>query len=282
MARYDAVFFDSGGTLFDPTAKDPSMREVIARRIDYLAAGLRAFGVSTDRGRLKRMHDKLHIELSAKLGASFSYYRLVLALVEQLDPGLSPEETAVVTVAYAGPRYRHWLYPGTARMLAGMAEADVYLGLIANTSWPGFAMATALAGVGIGRYFQTMVISCDEGLVKPDAEIFRRAQRRAGLTDRRMRILYVGDSIEADNRGRHPRGQERRLAYSPAAFVCQEFQRPGRLRVRRQRQAGRVRAEVLGDLGTADGTDYLSEGVDGTAPSSANSRRMPSCSGSSS
>lgn len=216
MAGYDAVFFDSGGTLFDPAGKNPSMREVIARRIDYLAAGLRTFGVSTDRGRLKRIHDKLHVELSTKLGASFSYYRLVSALVEQLDPVLSPEETAVVTVGYAGPRYRHWLYPGTDRMLAELAEAGVYLGLIANTAWPGFAMATALAGVGIGRYFQTMVISCDEGLVKPDPEIFKIARRRAGLTDPRVRILYVGDSVEADIRGAKSVGWHAALRRCPA------------------------------------------------------------------
>jgi putative hydrolase of the HAD superfamily len=198
--RYDAVFFDSGGTLFDSSAQDPSMQEVVDQRIDRLAAAVRVFGVDAEPGRLEQAHEVLYGRMEHELGPRFSYYPLLLRLVEELGLPLSAEQTAIVTVAYAGPRYRHWVFPDTHELLGRLTEAEIYLGLIANTAWPGFAMHTALTGVGLARYFDTMVISCDEGVAKPDPAIFRIARRRAGLTDT-ARVLYVGDNVEKDIRG---------------------------------------------------------------------------------
>ena len=198
--RYDAVFFDSGGTLFDPSSRNPSMQEVIDQRIDRLAAAMRVFGVDAEPDRLEQAHEALYGRMEQELGPRFSYYLLLLRVVEELGLPLSEEQTAVVTVAYAGPRYRHWVFADTHELLAEIAHAAVHLGLIANTAWPGFAMHTALTGVGLARYFDTMVISCDEGVAKPDPAIFRAARRRAGLPGA-ARVLYVGDDMEKDIRG---------------------------------------------------------------------------------
>jgi FMN phosphatase YigB (HAD superfamily) len=216
MARYDAVFFDSGGTLFDPTARGPSMQDVLDGRVERLVAALRLFGVVTDPSALKQTHDRLHDELAGRLGASFSFYRLLLALVDEIGVDLSAEQAAVVTVCYCGPRYRHWLYPDTERMLSELRDAGLLLGVIANTAWPGFAMETAFAGVGIRKYFQTMVISCDESVAKPDPAIFEIALRRIGLFGRPSRILYVGDSVEKDIRGAKGVGWDAALRRSSA------------------------------------------------------------------
>ena len=215
VPRYDAVFFDSGGTLFDPSAQDPSMQEVIDQRIDRLAAAVRVFGIDADPSRLEKAHEVLYERMEHELGPRFSYYLLLLRVVEELSLPLSEEQTAVVTVAYAGPRYRHWVFPDTHELLGRLTEAGIHLGLIANTAWPGFAMHTALTGVGLGRYFDAMVISCDEGVAKPDPAIFRAARRRAGLTDT-ARVLYVGDSVENDIRGAKGVGWDAALRRSSA------------------------------------------------------------------
>ena len=213
MRRYDAVFFDSGGTLFDPSARNPSMQEVIDRRIDRLAAAVRVFGIDVDSGRLEQAHEALYGQTEHELGPRFSYYLLLLRVVEELGLPLSEEQTAIVTVAYAGPRYRHWVFPDTHELLAQLTDAGIHLGLIANTAWPGFAMHTALAGVGLARYLDTMVISCDEGVAKPDPEIFRTARRRAGLSDT-ARAVYVGDDMEKDIRGAKNVGWDAALRHS--------------------------------------------------------------------
>jgi len=213
--RYDAVFFDSGGTLFDPSARNPSMQEVIDQRIDRLVAALGVFGIDADAGRLEQAHETLYERMEHELGPAFSYYLLLLRVVDQLGLPLSAEQTAVATVAYAGPRYLHWVFPDTQKLLTQLTEAGVHLGLIANTAWPGFAMHTALAGVGLARYFDTMVISCDEGVAKPDPAIFRVARRRARLTDT-ARVLYVGDDMEKDIRGAKNVGWDAALRRSSA------------------------------------------------------------------
>ncbi|HUW81302.1 MAG TPA: HAD-IA family hydrolase [Phycisphaerae bacterium] len=215
MYRYDAVFFDSGGTLFDPSARNPSMQEVIDQRIDRLVAALGVFGIDAEPSRLEQAHETLYEPMERELGPRFSYYLFLLRVVDQLGLPLSAEQTAIVTVAYAGPRYRHWVFPDTHKLLAQLTDAGIRLGLIANTAWPGFAMHTALAGVGLARYFDFMVISCDEGVAKPDPAIFRVARRRAGLTDT-ARVLYVGDDIEKDIRGAKDAGWDAALRRSSA------------------------------------------------------------------
>ena len=201
MARYDAVFFDSGGTLFAGSGTPPTPKEMDAQRVDRLIAALAGLHVDVDAQRLHACHDQLYSQLQTELGAAFSYYRVLLAVIDQLQLGIPAEQAAVLTVAYAGPRYRHWLFPDVEPMLAGLVDAGIYTSLIANTSWPGFCMETAFAGVGLRRYFQTFVISCDEGVAKPDPAIFHIAASRAGLAGTAARILYVGDSIENDIQG---------------------------------------------------------------------------------
>ena len=191
------------------------MQEVIDQRIDRLVAALGVFDVDAERSRLKQAHEALYERMEHELGLRFSYYQLLLRLVEEFGWPLSPEQTAIVTVAYAGPRYRHWVFADTHELLAQLDDAGIHLGLIANTAWPGFAMRTALTGVGLARYFDTMVISCDEGVAKPDQAIFRVARRRAGLTDT-ARVLYVGDDIEKDIRGAKNVGWDAALRRSSA------------------------------------------------------------------
>jgi putative hydrolase of the HAD superfamily len=54
-------------------------------------------------------------------------------------------------------------------------------------------------GLGIARYFDTILISEAEGVAKPDAEIFRRATDNLGVSP--DRVVMIGDNPEADIRG---------------------------------------------------------------------------------
>ena len=212
MARYEAVLFDSGGTLFQSGPVEPDRKDVEAGRPVYLQAALSAFGASAETEEIAEVLPELRDGLKMKLGASYSYVDLVDAFARLKELDLTREEIVIATDAYAGPRYRTWLFPGTEDMLSRLAGAGVYVGLIANTDWPGFTFERLLTGVGLRRYFRTLVISCDEGVAKPDPKIFRIALERSGMEGRR--ILYVGDSIECDIEGARGVGWDAALRLS--------------------------------------------------------------------
>ena len=54
-------------------------------------------------------------------------------------------------------------------------------------------------GLGIARYFRTILISEAEGVAKPDPEIFRRAVHNLGVSAHET--VMIGDNPEADVRG---------------------------------------------------------------------------------
>ena len=58
--------------------------------------------------------------------------------------------------------------------------------------------------VGLARYFDSMTISCEIGVEKPNAEIFLAALRAAGATA--SQAVHVGDSYEEDVRGAEAAG----------------------------------------------------------------------------
>jgi len=214
--RYDCVFFDSGGTLygvFDAPGV-PTPEDVAAGRSGRVAALLAEYGAAVDRRELERALERCERECAARLGPAYNYDRLMAAVAAELGLGFGPEVAACLADAYAGPRYRAWLFPGTEEMLRTLSAAGLYLGVIANTAWPGHCMDRAFAGVGLLPYFGTRVYSGDVGLEKPDPAFFRLAARVSGQAGRR--ILHVGDSLEKDIVGARGVGWDAALRLSEA------------------------------------------------------------------
>jgi len=125
----------------------------------------------------------------------------IMEIIHRKSLPVLHEEAGVLTCLYTGTRYRHWLFPGVPEMFDAIKEAGVFIGLIANTDWPCFAMQMAFKSAGISGYFDTWTISCDEAVRKPEAAIFAAAQRKSGLNTPGRRILYVGDDVAADIEG---------------------------------------------------------------------------------
>jgi HAD superfamily hydrolase (TIGR01549 family) len=216
MSRYDCVFFDSGGTLygvFDALGV-PTPADVAAGRFARVAALLTEFAESVPLADLERVLAACEQDCSARLGAAYNYDRLLSELARRLALEIGPEIAACLADAYAGPRYRAWLFPGTEEMLQSLGAAGVYLGVIANTAWPGHCMDRAFAGVGLLPYFGIRVYSGDVGIAKPDPEFFRLAARLSGQAGRR--ILHVGDSLEKDIAGAKAVGWDAAMRLSGA------------------------------------------------------------------
>jgi HAD superfamily hydrolase (TIGR01549 family) len=198
--RFDAIFFDSGGTLYGfGTGADPSLDQVAAESAKRVHALLGGMGVELEFGRVQESLTRQAQVCRQRLGKSYTFLRYLEAVIRDLRLPLGPEHAACLADAYAGPRYASWLFPGTEQALRTLSESGYRLGIIANTTWPGFCMDRAFAGVGLLPYLSIRVYSGDIGLEKPDPAIFRLAERMGGLSG--QRILYVGNDQEADIKG---------------------------------------------------------------------------------
>jgi HAD superfamily hydrolase (TIGR01509 family) len=83
--------------------------------------------------------------------------------------------------------------PGVASLLAFLKRRGIKLGLVSNLASPFKAPVGAL---GLAAAFDAAVYSCDEGLTKPDPDIYTRALARLGVSAEQA--LFVGDNLPND------------------------------------------------------------------------------------
>lgn len=198
--RFDGIFFDSGGTLYRSGGDaDITPRQVAAESVSRVHGLLAGMGVVLDISVLRETLAQQEKGCRKEFGKAYNFVRLMEAVLSSLSLPLGKEVAVCLADAYAGPRYASWLFPGTASALRMLSESGCRLGIIANTTWPGFCMDRAFAGVGLSPFLSIRIYSGDIGIEKPDPAIFRLAERAGGLEGKR--ILYVGNDIAADVEG---------------------------------------------------------------------------------
>jgi HAD superfamily hydrolase (TIGR01549 family) len=87
-------------------------------------------------------------------------------------------------------------YVETHHVLSKLKEKGMKLGLISNLATP---YKEPFFREGLDHYFDTLVFSCDEGMKKPQQEIYLLACER--LTVRPSDATMVGDSLICDYNG---------------------------------------------------------------------------------
>lgn len=87
------------------------------------------------------------------------------------------------------------LVPGAASLLAFLKRRGTKLGLVSNLVSPFKAVVGTL---GLAASLDAAAFSCDEGVAKPEPEIYRRALSRLGVAAENA--LFVGDSAPNDVR----------------------------------------------------------------------------------
>ena len=85
-------------------------------------------------------------------------------------------------------------FPKAHQTLASLRDSGFKLGLVTNG--PVTSQQPKIDGLGIGRYFGTILISGVEGVSKPDPEIFRRAVCNLGVAAEET--VMIGDNPVAD------------------------------------------------------------------------------------
>lgn len=205
--KYDGVFFDSGGTIYDagppPGSSDPHSSQVNAEAPMRAASALRWLGHQVEDDEIDA-HLRALASRPERQGPAYTQEDTVAALFERLGLESRLDEIVYVTGVYSGPRYRSWLFPDVAETLAELKALGLPMGLIANTHVPGWVMDRNFRGVDLLRYFAVRVYSGDEGVEKPDPRIFGLAAERAGLAN--GKLLYMGDRPEKDMAGARAAG----------------------------------------------------------------------------
>ena len=121
------------------------------------------------------------------------------AVFTELLSTADPETGVVFPAALIAELYRTMLtqwtpYRDTVPMLAALREAGIATALISNV---GLDVTGLLATTGLIDYLDVVVLSYQEGTVKPDPAIFMAALDRLGVPA--AEALMVGDSAVADS-----------------------------------------------------------------------------------
>jgi putative hydrolase of the HAD superfamily len=189
--RLRAIFFDAGGTLLRPYPSVGAVYAAVARRhgIDRTADEMEsAFRQSW--AALKRPG----LTVSRK-----GWWR------ELVYRALGQENEACFEELFETfARADVWqVFPDVEDTLREARARGLHVGVLSN--WDE-RLRLLLDSTDLAKHFDSMTISCEVGVEKPNAEIFLTALRAAGVTA--SQAVHVGDSYEEDVRGAEAAGMK--------------------------------------------------------------------------
>lgn len=184
-----ALFFDVGGTLLWPY---PSVGEI------YAAVASR-HGIMATADELERAFRQSWAALKGG-GLTVSrkdwWRKLVFRAIGQENHACFEE----LFQTFAGPDV--WrVFPGVEDTLREARKRGLHVGAISN--WDE-RLRPLLEQIGLAQHFDSITISCDIGVEKPQAEIFLAALRSADVAA--AEAVHVGDSYNEDVRGAEAAG----------------------------------------------------------------------------
>ncbi len=190
----EIVFFDAGDTLLRP---HPSFEELFSRAVQEWGHEVSPEKVGEVRARLAPhlvdIAEETGVQnpsLSAEDSRTFWSY-LYRRFLEELSIDDAALVARLFEVFSSSASYR--LYDDVTPALVGVKGAGLRLGLISNfESW----LEDMLIEMELGGVFDPSIISGNEGIEKPDPELYRIAIDRAGV--QAARAVHVGDSPAMD------------------------------------------------------------------------------------
>ncbi|HTZ87424.1 MAG TPA: HAD family hydrolase [Solirubrobacteraceae bacterium] len=194
-----AVLFDLDGTLMDhDAARAAGLRAHLA---DWLP-GAEAQELARLDEEWRRL-EALHYDEYARGDCTFAQQRRrrvegMHAVLER-DP-LGELQADEWFAAYLRHYRKEWRAFGDASpALAALAQAHPQVKLGVVTNGEGEPQRAKLARIGLHEHFATVVASGEEGVAKPEAEIFALACERLGADPEQT--AHVGDRLDLDAEG---------------------------------------------------------------------------------
>lgn len=175
-----AILFDLDGTLLD---RDRSLRRFVNVQHDRLNHSLSHI--------LKAEYVSRFIELDCR-GRVWKD-KVYQDLVEEFD--ISNANWEGLLEDYVAQFQYHCIpFDGLGEMLERLKQAGYLLGIVTNGH--GEFQRRSIDGLGIRNYFNTVVVSEEQQLRKPQIGIFRRALDT--LNVQACESIFIGDNLEAD------------------------------------------------------------------------------------
>lgn len=180
---YKSVIFDLDGTLLN---RDKSIEQFITDQYDRLSDRLDPIPRAAYVSRFIELDCNGHVWKDKVYQALIDEFKIETIGWQEL---LADYESQF--------QYHCVPFPFLIEMLAAVKQQGYLLGIISNGR--GEFQMRAISGLGIGDYFDVILISEIEGMRKPQPEIFDRAICRLGCSAQTS--IFVGDHPEADIAG---------------------------------------------------------------------------------
>jgi HAD superfamily hydrolase (TIGR01509 family) len=201
MNPFRAVLFDLAGTVLMPQAAPTwvataahatgvtlSADELAALAQRYLDAGLPGGPYPDDvPGEVAALYAVRDLGPDEHRAA----YMALLSTVPEPAPGFTAAMYEMVLAAEG------WVaYPDAAPTITALRRAGLQVGLISNI---GYEVRPILRAHGLGALADCATLSCEHGIMKPDARLFTAALAQLGTEP--SETLMVGDHATADTGG---------------------------------------------------------------------------------
>lgn len=184
LDRFDAVLFDLNGTLavgYDRFGPEQDFHAT------YQALGGRELPPEILDRIIRQSWDRCLERYASGPHDHFPAFREFLPALED-DTRTKVEETVAIHETGSIPESRiNWL----AR-LAGIRR----LGIVSDQWGPPGRLRSYLESSGVAEVMSAIVLSCEEGAVKPSRSLFLKASEMTGISPERT--LFVGDSYRRD------------------------------------------------------------------------------------
>lgn len=183
VAQIRGITFDAAGTLIEPW---PSVGEIYSQ-------AARAYGWSAPSP--AELNDAFGRAWQKKGRFDYSPESWAQLVAETFGRAIPARFFRRLYRAFEGPGV--WrVYEDVIPALEQLGQRGFRLGIISN--WDE-RLRPLLGRLGLGRYFQTILISAEVGFHKPDPRIFRAAGKALGIAPRFL--LHIGDQQNEDLAG---------------------------------------------------------------------------------
>jgi len=138
------------------------------------------------------------IEKSRTTNKEARFESVLQNLMDQLDIALNGEVTLkkLLEIYYQEVYSERKLYPEVMSVLNSLKSLDVRMGIVSNTTNPGFMKENEMRAVGLKPFFEFAIYSSDTPFRKPHPSIFEMAIE--SLNMKPEEILFVGDNFKLD------------------------------------------------------------------------------------
>lgn len=216
MKKNKAVIFDLDGTLFDHHGS-------VKKALKIIYNSDSSFQKINFNDFISLYHNILNIFFEQYLSREISWknqrvYR-IKALYAYFDIVLDEEEAYNVFLEYESLHKLNWkVYDKANILIESLKRIDYKIGLITNGNRQ--KQIDKLKKTGLINYFDSIIISGDTEVSKPDSSIFNMSLNELEIKNREA--LFVGDSLKSDIKGANNSGID-------SAYIVREHNKNERI-----------------------------------------------------